>query len=93
MLVCASMSRIDCYFTFHVFVSSRPIEHKPEMMKIDNTEDQYLSINEQFKYTISKDQYMVINDQTSIYNLVHMILKYFNLLLLHIANNSNVSYR
>jgi hypothetical protein len=59
-------------------------------IKINNTNDQYLFINEQVK---KKNPgylcYLSIHEQGK-HNLIHMISKNFNFWLLHIAYNSNV---
>jgi hypothetical protein len=59
----ASMSCVDCSFTFLVFASSRSIEQVPETMKIDNTEGQCLSIDEQVKHGISEDPHWFVSDK------------------------------
>jgi hypothetical protein len=86
------MPCVDCCFTFPVFASSRSIEHELKI-KIDNIDDQYLSIDEQVKKKNLGDLfYLGINKQGK-HNLVHKISKNFNFWLLHIAYDSNVFYR
>jgi hypothetical protein len=66
-----SMPCVDCSFTFSVFASSRLIEHVPKTMKDDNTEDQYMYIDEQVEHKISKDPYSLSGIKASP-NLVHI---------------------
>jgi hypothetical protein len=83
------MSCLDCCLTFLVFASSRSTEHELKI-KIDNTDDQYLSIDGQVKKKNPRYLFKLGIEEQGKHNLVHMVLKYFNFWLLHIAYDSNV---